>query len=234
MSSVLAQRLPLFAADGHSEHDQRSGALVQPERGQPEHSVEDAPAQESSSVAPRSGIRLRFEQVYDEYFDFVWRSVRRLGVSSATAEDVVQEVFVTVHRRLHTFEGRSSLKTWLFGVALGIVRNHRRAAKRRRVGLSASRVTLSLEVDGRAQAEQPSVRVEKAEAVRILYSILEQLEDDKREVFVLVELEQLSASQVAEVLAINVNTVFSRLRAARSHFKHAAARYRARDGWRVR
>ncbi len=237
MSSTLAKILlpPVPARQGGE--DQRLRACRDAERDPRQPSEEPAPAADSSErhssgIVPKSGARLCFEHVYDGYFDFVWRSVRRLGVDAAAAEDVTQEVFVTVHRRLHTFEGRSSLKTWLFGVALGIVRNHRRAAKRRRDGLSATAVALRLHADGKTDSEHPHARAERAEAVRILYSILAQLDDDKREVFILMELEQLRAAEVAEVLASNVNTVFSRLRAARSQFKQAATRYRARERWR--
>jgi RNA polymerase sigma-70 factor, ECF subfamily len=72
-----------------------------------------------------------FEEVYDEYFAFVWRCLRRLGVSPAAIDDAVQEVFIVVHRRLGEFEQRSSLKTWLFGIAFRVAGAHRRAAQRR-------------------------------------------------------------------------------------------------------
>src|SRR5688572_27043655 len=71
-----------------------------------------------------------FETIYDEYFKFVWRSLRRLGVSVAVLDDAVQEVFLTVHRRLPDFEGRSSLKTWLFGIALNVSQHATRSAAR--------------------------------------------------------------------------------------------------------
>src|SRR5579859_5834321 len=68
-----------------------------------------------------------FAQVYEEHFSFVWRSARRLGAPDAVVDDVVQEIFVIVHRRLAAFEGRSSMKTWLYGIVLNVVRAHRRA-----------------------------------------------------------------------------------------------------------
>jgi len=83
--------------------------------------------------APAASRRqpLVFDAVYREHFAFVWRAAKRLGVGDGALDDVVQEVFVVVHRRLDGFEGRSSLKTWLFGIALRIVRDHRRAVRRR-------------------------------------------------------------------------------------------------------
>ena len=68
-----------------------------------------------------------FAEVYDATFAFVWRSALRLGAPALTVDDVVQETFVIVHRRLGEFEGRSSLKTWLFGILRNVVRAHRRS-----------------------------------------------------------------------------------------------------------
>src|SRR5262245_45260554 len=70
-------------------------------------------------------------EVYAEHFSFVWRSVRRLGVAEEAVEDVVQEVFIVVHRHSGRYEARASLRSWLFGIVLGVVRNHRRAARRK-------------------------------------------------------------------------------------------------------
>src|SRR5579859_7717464 len=70
-----------------------------------------------------------FAEVYEDYFSFVWRSARRLGAPEASVDDVVQEAFVVVYRRLSQFEGRSSLKTWLFGIVLNVVRAHRRSLR---------------------------------------------------------------------------------------------------------
>src|SRR5580765_6751726 len=82
----------------------------------------------AESVEPRA---LTFAEVYEAHFAFVWRSVRRLGVDDAAVDDVVQETFVIVHRRLQEFEARSSLKTWLFGILLRVVRDHRRTLRRK-------------------------------------------------------------------------------------------------------
>src|SRR5262245_8429480 len=67
-----------------------------------------------------------FAEVYEEHFTFVWKSLRRLGVPPASVDDAAQDVFVVVHRKLETFEGRSSLKTWLFGIAHLIALGYRK------------------------------------------------------------------------------------------------------------
>lgn len=169
-----------------------------------------------------------FESVYHAHFSFVWRSAKRLGVRDAAIDDAVQEVFVVVHRRLADFEGRSSLRTWLFGITLRVVRDHRRSARRRDPGSEVDPDSL------RATGSGPAETAEKAEAVRLLHALLDELHDDRREVFVMAELEQMPMPEVAEALEINVNTAHARLRAARQEFEQALARHRARDMWRFK
>src|SRR5262245_15446282 len=67
-----------------------------------------------------------FEELYEEHFDFVWRSVRRLGVPGASMDDAVQDVFLVVHNKRDEFEGRSTVKTWIFGIVVHVARAHRR------------------------------------------------------------------------------------------------------------
>jgi RNA polymerase sigma-70 factor (ECF subfamily) len=176
-----------------------------------------------------SGLRQRprpsFAEVYDEYFDFIYRSVRRLGIREAAVDDAVQDVFVVVHRRLEEFEGRSSLKTWLFGIALRVVKDHRRRARRKDQPTEPLRESL---VD--AHEGCPHRAAQKAEAVRLLHEILDTMDDDKRAIFVMAELEQMSAPEIAEALDVKLNTVYSRLRAARALFEMGVKRHRARAG----
>jgi RNA polymerase sigma-70 factor (ECF subfamily) len=168
-------------------------------------------------------VRLTFEAVYDQWFDFVWRSVRRLGVPEASVDDVVQDVFLVVHRKLEGFEGRSTIKTWLFGIAMRVARDHRRARMRR-----PAEPLLRESVVPDASASPLDATATK-QAVELLHSLLDELEDDKRAVFVMAELEQMSAPEIAEALGVKLNTVYSRLRAARASFEMAVQRHRARD-----
>jgi hypothetical protein len=78
---------------------------------------------------------LAFERLYLLYFGFTWRVLGHLGVPQHAIDDAVQELWLVVHRRLPAFEARSSLKTWLFGIALNVARNHRRAEDRRQRNL---------------------------------------------------------------------------------------------------
>lgn len=171
---------------------------------------------------------LIFDDVYREHFAFVWRAAKRLGATEGSLDDVVQEVFVVVHRRLDGFEGRSSVKTWLFGIALRVVRDHRRAVRRRPVEPAIDVDTLETTANG------PAENAERAEAVRVLHALLDQLADERREIFVMADLEQMTMPEIAETLGLNVNTAYARLRLARQEFEHALERHRARDEWRLR
>ena len=182
----------------------------------------------ASAEPPPAETLDRFSRVYDEHLDFVWRTVRRLGIPESALEDAVQDVFVVVHRKLDTFEERSSMKTWLFGIAHGVVRNHRRTARRKRTdGMTTS----VLEPDELPDSStSPFQRTAEREGFRLVQTFLDSLDDDKRAVFILSELEQLPAPAIAEAVGTNVNTVYSRLRAARAQLEVTVSRQQALEG----
>jgi len=170
--------------------------------------------------------QLDLAAVYEAQFDFVWRSARRLGVSTLHLDDVVQEVFLVVHRRLGEFEGRSTLKSWLFGITRRVVRDNRRSAQRKP---TASLRREPLDEHGRAADRLLELR----EQAQLLHELLAELDFDKREVFVLAELEQMSGPEIAAALQINLNTVYARVRAARQAFEAALARHALRSARRA-
>ncbi len=191
--------------------------------GQREHALSPVAAGPFSAGLARPC----FAAVYDEHFDFVWRSARRLGVPEASLDDVAQDVFVTVYRRLAEFEGRSQLKTWIFGILRHTISDMRRGQRRK--------PTCALEhepADGRTPSPQEAAV--RSEGVKLLHDALASLPEEQREVFVLAELEQLSSPEIASALEVNLNTVYSRLRAARQEFEAALKRLRSRDEWRIR
>jgi RNA polymerase sigma-70 factor (ECF subfamily) len=165
-----------------------------------------------------------FLAVYEELFPFVWRLARRLGVPEASLDDVCQEVFVVVHNRLRHFEGRSSIKTWVYGIANNVVLTHRRSMRRK----DAHRTEIDPEsvVD---LAPGPLDAASGAEAARIAHDLLSQLSDDKRTMLVLVDLEEMSVPEAAETIQTNLNTAYGRLRAARAELAAAVARFHARE-----
>jgi RNA polymerase sigma-70 factor (ECF subfamily) len=162
--------------------------------------------------------KLELSVVYEAQFDFVWRSARRLGVSPLYLDDVVQEVFLVVHRRLLEFEGRSTLRSWLFGITRRVVRDQRRSAQRK-----PATPLNDDPIDQRARSADQLL--ELREQAELLHALLAELDLDKREVFVLAELEQMSGPEIAASLQVNLNTVYARVRAARQAFEAALQRH---------
>lgn len=185
------------------------------------------PRDESLHSMPAAPAEDDWAAIYEQHFDMVWRALRRLGVPESALDDAAQEVFFIAFRRIAEFEGRSTLKTWLYGIAL-------RVARRVHFGRAASKETEALSEELRdAHESGPQESAARAEAVRTLYEILTQLEPEKRAVFVLSELEQMTAPEIAVATETGLNTVYSRLRAARREFDAALSRFRARDEWRI-
>jgi len=175
-----------------------------------------------------------FEAIYEEHFDLVFRNIRRLGVPEALVDDAVQEVFLVVYRRLGQFEGRSSLKTWIFSIVMRVASDHRRSIRRKSPHVQNPEMAVDAEDIADERSESPHDRMERREGVELLHRLLDELDDDKRIVLVLAELEALTVPEIADTLGENVNTIYARLRAARRDFEQAVARERARDTWRLR
>jgi RNA polymerase sigma-70 factor (ECF subfamily) len=169
-------------------------------------------------LALASEKTVTFESAYDAYFDYVWRVMRRLGVPEASAEDATHDVFLVVHRQLAGFAGRSTLKTWIYGIGIRVARDYRRRDKRKG-GLE----TLGEHV---SEARSPEDASADHEAVRMLDAVLNELSEDKRETYVLAEIEGMSVPEIAEAIGTNANTLYSRLRAAKQHVETRLAEVR--------
>ncbi len=187
-----------------------------------------------AAVTADEAVPWTFAAVYDAHFAFVWRSVRRLGVVDSAVDDVVQDVFLVVHRQLPRFRGDSSIRSWLFAIASRIVRDSRRSL-RRKPGNLGGRGRVADDVDLVADiAPSPHDTAANGEAVRTLHTVLDAMRKERREVFILAELEQMTVADIAAAVQANTNTVYSRLRAARADFERAISRARATDQWRIR
>jgi RNA polymerase sigma-70 factor (ECF subfamily) len=158
-----------------------------------------------------------FDALYAEHFEFVWRTLRRLGVRHEDLDDAAQDVFIVFLRRRAEFRQESSCRTWLFGIASNVAHQYRRKASRR---AQTTPVTDSQ----RAPQPSPLERASSTEALRVIDAFLASLDDSKRDVFILSELEQMSAPEIAEALGVKLNTVYSRLRAARQAFQASQSR----------
>lgn len=187
-------------------------------------SLVSTPNQDVRSLAePARRPPLRVDQVYEAHVDFVWRSARSLGVRELHIDDVVQEVFVVVQRRLAEFEGRSDIKTWLFGITRRVVRAHVRQLVRSR---SQTEESAELADPSAACAESQLAALEGA---KLLYALLDELDPDLREVFVLTELEEMSGPAIAQALDLELSNVYARVRRARIAFDAVLKRHRAKQ-----
>ena len=166
--------------------------------------------------------------VHERHVDFVWKTLQRLGVRPSDLEDAMQDVFVVVHRRLDSFNGSSLLTTWLFGICLRVAVAHRRRGHVRREQTGAE-LEISLEADSEAGPEALAMALQRR---RQLELVLDSLEPQRRAVFTMFELEDMSAPAIARTLGVPLGTVYSRLSAARADFKKAFERLRRRDDWR--
>ena len=160
--------------------------------------------------------------VFDEHARYVIRTLRHFGVREADVEDVAQEVFVAVHRKLPEFEGRSKLRTWLYAICLRVASDHRRRAY-----VVRERATDNPPVDtGERTGDEADTSLESRAFVQ---QLLGELDDDKRAVLVLYEIEGLTMREVAEVIGCPLQTAYSRLHAARDLLREAWERL-GKDG----
>lgn len=154
--------------------------------------------------------RLTSRQVFDEHAPYVFRVLRYFGVRDADLQDVCQEVFVTVHRKIEGFEGLSSVRTWLYRICQHAASDHfRRAHMRREVVMDV----VGSEIGERGRVQDGELHVE---ARNTLEYILDRLDEPKRRVFVLYEIEGMTMKEVCEVLDCPLQTAYSRLHAARA------------------
>jgi RNA polymerase sigma-70 factor (ECF subfamily) len=184
------------------------------------------PVPVGSDAHVQSGVDQRvdvpsFEQIFIRYAPYILHALPYLGVTEADVEDVCQEVFTTVCQNINRFEGRSSLRTWIYGICLHKVLNYRRAAYRRRERLDPGSEQ-GVECPQLGDLEQKQTR-------GILQEALAALEEKKREVFVLYEIEELPMSEIAQALGCPLFTAYSRLYAARRDIKKAVESFMAED-----
>jgi RNA polymerase sigma-70 factor, ECF subfamily len=187
--------------------------------------VHDWPAE------PEQGLRAatreaaeRLKELHERYFDTVWRYVRRLGLSTAEADDVSQQVFITLAAKLSLVEPGCE-RSWLYGTGLRLASNMRKRAARR------------LEVTDHDQEHWdegpgPDDLLQERRARALLDGILASMKHDLRVVFVLFEIDDCTMVEIAETLAIPIGTVASRLRRARAIFEEHTRRLQAHDRWR--
>ncbi len=162
--------------------------------------------------------------MYDEHVDFVWRSLVRLGVRDGELEDASQEVFLVVHRRLASFEGRAKLTTWLFRICYHVSLDRRRRAHNRH------EVSAEGEL-GERRDSQPDAEAlaQQRDDLALLEKALASMTLEQRAVFILFEFEEFTADEISATFEVPVGTVYSRLRRARALFQRTLKAARAAE-----
>lgn len=169
---------------------------------------------------PENGSRpCEFEAIYAQYFGFVWRCLRTLGVAERGLDDAAQEVFIVVHRGLSSFRGDSQLRTWLYGIVRHVAYKQARRVRRK---------DRAEPIDDQLSSPDPTPgeRAEAAQAADFVQRFARGLPEKRRELFVLALVEQFSIPEVAEMTGVPLNTAYTRLRAVRAEFRAALLRHR--------
>lgn len=188
----------------------------------PDAMARERAAGASPTSPPMASENQRLNQIFEAEFDFVWRTVRRLGVKERELDDAVQQVFVVLSRRLDAVDpGRE--RSFLFGTARRVASDYRRRYRSSREDL------VDDEPVPRGQSPyDPAVLVDRKRARAMLQDVLDEMPDEMREVFCLYELEGMTTSEVADTMQVSTGTVASRLRRARELFQRATRRLSAR------
>ena len=211
--------------NGHSEEDGMI-SMVAPGGGL---GMLESPAAPATTGAPENSRTpvmskadsARFRTMVDTNFDFIWRSLRGLGVPAASIDDAAQQVFWTASQKLSTIAVGSE-RSFLFATARGIASNARRSQHRSRELLDDEAIASHVD-----RAPDPEQAAATREARRVLDRILDGLSDDLRAVFLLYELEGQTMAEIASILGTPMGTVASRLRRAREEFQSAARRFQS-------
>lgn len=159
---------------------------------------------------------MSFRATYDQHVAFVFRTLARFGVPERSLPDAVQEVFTVAFRSMDKFEGRSTMKTWLFGIARRVASDLRRSAPTRHEVLAEDSRDVAEKADSKSDL---AVWAERSEAVARAERLLSALPEEQRMVFALFEIEEWTGAEIAEAIDVSVATVHSRLRLAREGIK---------------
>jgi RNA polymerase sigma-70 factor (ECF subfamily) len=180
-------------------------------------------APEGTPSASGQSEPLDFRKLFDAEVHYVWKTLRRLGVKPSDVEDVANVVWMTVHRRLDTYDRTRPVRPWLFGIAFRVALAEKRIARNRYEVLAAD--------DGHAdtvpsEAPAPDEQLSARDAHRLVLAALQSIDVDRRAIFVMHDMDETPMNEISATLGVPINTAYSRLRLARSEFKAAVIRLR--------
>lgn len=168
-------------------------------------------------------VPLRFRTIFSSHFSYVWTSLARLGVAERDREDVTHEVFLAVYRKLDQYDDSRPIRAWLFAFAAGFAADYRRLG-RHRLDLGEEYPEIASDSAGAEDL------IERRERHALVDAALEQVDEEKRAILVLHELDECPIPDVAVALGIREGTAYSRLRAGREQFEAAVRRIRLKRG----
>jgi len=175
---------------------------------------------------PSTPAAISFPAVFKQYFDFVWSSARHLGAAGDAIDDVVQDVFIVVHAKLGTLQRPEALRSWIYGIVRRTVSDHRRSRRNRDAAGARLGAEFTLSQPARPS---PFDVTERNADLKLLESLLAELDEPKREIFLMVEVLEMTVPEVVQALDIPLNTAYSRLRIARESFEEVLSRREAQD-----
>jgi RNA polymerase sigma-70 factor (ECF subfamily) len=167
-------------------------------------------------------VNMDFPAVYRQQYRFVWRILQAMGVPRSTLDDTVQDVFLIVYRRQQDYDPATSIRSWLFGISRRLASHVHRGRQRGERHLRA--------LPGPEPATDAAAHVARAEAISLVTDFVAGLSEGHRLVFVLADIEGMSAPEIADAVGIPLNTAYSRLRAARQRFAARLARHHKEEG----
>jgi RNA polymerase sigma-70 factor (ECF subfamily) len=160
----------------------------------------------------------RFRAVFEGELDYVWSTLRRLGVQPADLEDVAHDVFLSLYRRMGDYDATRPLRPWVFGFSYRAAADYRKLARHRR----------EVRADSERDVADPAPPADEQLAQHARHALFERALDalplERRAVFVLHEVEGRTVAEIAATLGVPANTAGSRLRTARVEFAAAAKR----------
>ena len=168
------------------------------------------------------GRGLDLAELFREHVSYVVHTLRRLGVREADLEDVAHDVFLVVHRKLGDYDPARPIKPWLFGIAMRVALGYRRRA-------GHQREVLVDEVHDAGEGARADATLEQERRRRMVHAALEAIQDQRKQVFILHDLDGVAMPDIAAALGIPLNTGYSRLRLARQEFRAALERLGAKE-----
>lgn len=167
----------------------------------------------------RSTRGLTFDEIYEGYGKKVYNLALHYVRNCENAEEITQDVFVTIHQSLHQFEGRSGLNTWIYRITINKSLDFIKAARRKKRGLFLNMLFYRDSKDAIAEpahSDHPGALMEQKEATQRIFTCINELTDNQKTVLILSKIEQKSQQEIAEILRLSPKAVESLLQRAKT------------------